>query len=40
MAAAGEFAIVLGDRIPITGGNLCRIGVADCAAMVLIELAA
>jgi hypothetical protein len=39
MAAAGEFAIVLGDRIPIASRNLCRIGVADGAAMVLIELA-
>jgi hypothetical protein len=40
VAAAGEFAIVLGDRIPVAGGNFGRVGVADCAAVVSIELAA
>ena len=40
MAAAGEFAVVLGDRILIAGGDLGRVGVADRAALVFIELAA
>ena len=40
MAAAGEFAVILGDRILIAGGNLVRVGVADGAAPAFIELAA
>lgn len=39
MAAAGKFAVVLGDRIPIAGGDLGRVGIADCAALISIELA-
>ena len=40
VAAAGEFAVVLGDRVLIAGGDLGRVGVADRAALVFIELAA
>jgi hypothetical protein len=40
VAAAGEFAVVLGDRVPIDGGDLGRVGVADGTVPVLIELAA
>ncbi len=40
MAAAGKFAVVFGDGIPIAGGDLSRVGVADRAAAVFIELAA
>ena len=40
VAAAGELAVVLGDRVLIAGGDLGRIGVADRAALVFVELAA
>jgi len=40
VAAAGESAIVLGDGIPIAGGNFGGVGIADCATVVSIELAA
>ena len=40
MAATGELAVVLGDRVLIPGGDLIRIGVADGAAPAFIELAA
>src|SRR5471030_1535549 len=40
VACAGELAVVLGDRVPIAGGNLGRVGVADRAAAVFVELAA
>ena len=40
VAAAGEFAVVLGDRVLIAGRDLGRVGVADRAAPVFIELAA
>jgi len=40
VAAAGEFAVVLGDRIPIPGRNLGGVGIADCATLASIELAA
>ena len=40
MAAAGEFAVVLGHRVLIAGGNLGRVGVADGAAAGFLELAA
>jgi hypothetical protein len=38
--AAGKFAVVLGHRVPIAGGNLGRVGIADGAAAAFIELAA
>ena len=38
--AAGEFAVVLGNRILIAGGDLGRVGVADRAAAAFLELAA
>ena len=40
VAAAGEFAVVLGDRVLIAGGNLGWVGVADGAAAGFVELAA
>ena len=40
VASAGEFAVVLGDRVLIAGGDLGRVGVADRAALVFIELTA
>ncbi len=40
MTAAGEFAVILGDRVLITGRDLGRVGIADRAAMFFIELAA
>jgi hypothetical protein len=40
VAASREFAVVLGHRLFITGGDLGRVGVADGAAAVFIELAA
>jgi len=40
VAAPGKLAVVFGDRVLIAGGNLGRVGVADRAAAVLIELAA
>src|SRR5471030_422145 len=40
VAGAGEFAVVLGDRVPIAGGDLGRVGVADRAAAAFIQLAA
>jgi len=40
VAAAGKFAVILGDRVLIAGGDLGWVGVADCAAPALVELAA
>jgi hypothetical protein len=39
VAAAGEFPIVLGDRIPVTRGDLSGIGIANSAALLFIKLA-
>jgi len=38
MPAARELAVVLRDRLLVAGGNLGRVGVADCAAPAFIEL--
>jgi hypothetical protein len=40
VAGAGELAIIFGHRILITGRNLGRVGVADGAAVVFVELVA
>jgi len=40
LVAAGEFAVVLGNRVLIAGGDPGRVGVADGATAVFIELAA
>ena len=39
MAAAGEFAVVLGDRILIASRDLGRVRVADRAALIFLKLA-
>ncbi len=40
MAAAGEFAVILGNRVLVAGRDLRRVGVADGAALFFIEFAA
>ncbi len=40
LADAGKFAVILGDRVLIAGGDFGRIGVADRAALIFVELAA
>jgi hypothetical protein len=40
VAAAGEFAVILRDRILIAGGDLGGVGVANRSALILVELAA
>ena len=40
VTSAGEFAVILGDRILIPGGNLGWIGIPNRAALLLVELAA
>ena len=40
MTGTGEFAVILGDRILIAGGNFGWVGVANRAAGLFVELAA
>jgi hypothetical protein len=38
--AAGQFAVILGDRVLIAGGDFGRVGVADGASAIFVELTA
>jgi len=40
VVAARELAVIVGDRVLITRGDLGRVGIADRAALILIELVA